>query len=71
MGDAASNFSTLSFVGKVHDNPKPYGNFTAGKGTLSEQDLADFELKMLKLVHEMAEKISREQVERARKSSEE
>jgi hypothetical protein len=55
----------------VHDNPKPYGSFTAGKGSLSEQDLAEFELKMLKLVNEMAEKISKEQSERAQESSDE
>lgn len=70
MGNVANNFSTLSWPGKVHDNPKPYGLATAGKGPLTEADLADFEQKMLKLVHEMAEKISREQIGRAQNESE-
>lgn len=64
MGEVANDFSTLSWEGKVADNPKPYGLSTAGKGPLTEEDLAEFEQKMLKLTHEMAEKISREQVGR-------
>ena len=62
MGDVAKNFSTLSWPGKAADNPKPFGKFTAGKEPLTEEDLAEFEQKMLKLIHEMAEKISREQI---------
>jgi hypothetical protein len=64
MGEVANNFSTLSWEGKVADNPKPFGLSTAGKGQLTEEELAEFEQKMLKLIHEMAEKISREQVGR-------
>lgn len=65
MGNVANDFSTLSWPGKVADNPKPYGITTAGKGPLTENDLAEFEQRMLNLVHEMAEKISREQIGRA------
>src|SRR5438309_1575721 len=54
IGEVAKNFSTLSWPGKVADNPKPYGTFTESKGPLTEADLAEFELKMLKLIHEMA-----------------
>jgi len=70
MGEVANNFSTLSWPGKVADNPKPYGLYTAGKGPLTEEDLAEFEQRMLKLVNEMAEKISREQIRRAQNDSE-
>jgi hypothetical protein len=65
MGEAANNFSTLSWPGKVADNPKPYGITTAGKGPLTEEDLAQFEQKMLNLFQEMAQKVSREQIDRA------
>jgi threonyl-tRNA synthetase len=64
MGEAANKFSTLSWPGKVKDNPKPYGRSTASKGPLTEDDLAEFEQKMLSLIQEMAEKISREQIGR-------
>jgi hypothetical protein len=64
MGNDASNYSTLSWPGKAADNPKPYGQVTAGRGPLTEEDLAEFEQRMLRLVHEMSEKISREQIER-------
>jgi hypothetical protein len=69
MGNAAKNFSTLSWTGKSADNPKPYGLTTTGKGPVTEEDLADFERKMLNLVHEMAEKISREQIGEAQDDS--
>ena len=64
MGDVPNNFSTLSWPGKVADNPKPHGTVTSGNDPLTDADLADFERKMLALVHEMAEKISREQIAR-------
>jgi hypothetical protein len=64
MGEVAKDFSTLSWPGKVADNPKPYGISTAGKEPLTEADLAEFEQKLLKLIHEMADKISRENIGR-------
>jgi hypothetical protein len=73
MGETASNFSTLSWEGKVADNPKPYaitGTAKNAQGPLTEQDLAEFEGKMLKLFHEMAEKISREQIGHTRNDPE-
>lgn len=70
MGNAPNNFSTLSWVGKVADNPKPFASITAPKGPVTEQDLAEFEQKLLKLVHEMAEKISKEQIGRAQNEPE-
>lgn len=69
MGNVASDFSTLSWPGKVLDNPKPYGITTRSKGPLTEKDLAEFEQKMLSLMHEMAEKISREQIDQAEDNS--
>lgn len=60
MGDVAKDFSSLSWPGKVADNPKPYGQVTARSEPLSEADLAEFEQKMLRLMHEMADKVSRE-----------
>ncbi len=71
MGETVGNFSTLSWPGKVADNPKPMGltvgnkSNTAGKEALTKEDLAEFEQKLLALVHEMAEKISKEQIDRA------
>lgn len=73
MGETANNFSTLSWEGKVADNPKPFAITGSAKGLkqpLTEEDLAEFEGKMLKLFHEMAEKISREQIGRARSDPE-
>jgi hypothetical protein len=63
MGNSVNNFSTLSWDGKVADNPKPFGLTVGANGPLTEQDLADFEMKMLKLVHEMSEKISKQQID--------
>ena len=63
MGESANKFSLLSWPGKVADNPKPYGLLTKGTDPLTEQDLAEFEQKLLRLVHEMSEKISKESVD--------
>lgn len=64
MGDAIEKdgLSPLSWEGKVHDNPKPYGAAVSGNTPLTEKDLAEFEQKMLKLFQEMAEHIAREQI---------
>lgn len=62
MGDVDKNFSMLSWTGKNHDNPKPYGLVSAGKEPLTHEELADFEQRMLKLFQEMAEKVSGEQI---------
>jgi|KBSSwiStaDraftv2_1062776.scaffolds.fasta_scaffold01325_12 hypothetical protein len=66
MGDSANNFSTFSWEGKVHDDPKPFGTVTADRAPLTAADLAEFEQKLLRLMHEMAVKISSEQLDHDR-----
>jgi hypothetical protein len=64
MGETAKDFSSLSWDGKNADNPKPFGKVTAGNEPLTAENLAEFEQKMLRLMHEMAEKVPREQADR-------
>lgn len=58
MGSVANDFSTLSWPGKVADNPKPFDVISAGKELLTREDLAEFEAHMFELIHEIAEKIA-------------
>ena len=69
MGDSATKFSLLSWTGKVADNPKPYGLTVKGAAPLTEEDLAEFEQKLLRLVHEVSEKVSKQSVDPNKGSS--
>ena len=59
MGNLANNiFSTMSWIGKNHDVIKPYDRFTASQKPVTEEDLAEFEKDLSKVIREMADKIS-------------
>ncbi len=63
MGSVVNDFSTLSWPGKVHDDPKPYDIAARGRDSISREELADFEANMLKLINEIAEKVAKDSLE--------